>query len=160
MTYGKEASVTQYNHRAGSRKQQVHACFDQRGEAVARKLGRSLGLSEATLRTWFSTWRHRPVSREPGGSVLGSGAAKSTKVRLGPEGRIVVPAPFREALGLKEGDVLFAHLEGGEIALLTPRAAMRRAQAMVRQFVPEGVSLVDELIEDRRREAQRENENG
>jgi AbrB family looped-hinge helix DNA binding protein len=82
------------------------------------------------------------------------------KVRLGPDGRVVIPAAFRDVLSLKEGDVLFARLEGGEIHLLTPHAAMRRVQAMVREFVPEGVSLVDELIEDRRREAERENEGG
>jgi AbrB family looped-hinge helix DNA binding protein len=81
---------------------------------------------------------------------------KPTKIRLGPDGRVVVPASFREALGLKEGDVLFGSVEDGEIHLLTTPAAMRRAQALVRQFVPEGVSLVDELIEDRRREAERE----
>jgi AbrB family looped-hinge helix DNA binding protein len=80
----------------------------------------------------------------------------SVKVRLGPDGRVVVPAAIRDALGLKEGDVLFARLEGGEIKLLTPQAAMRRAQAIVRQFVPADVSLVDELIAERRREAARE----
>jgi len=80
----------------------------------------------------------------------------SVKVRLGPDGRVVVPAGIREALGLKEGDVLFARLEGGEIKLLTPQAAMRRAQAIVRQFVPDNVSLVDELLAERRREAARE----
>ena len=82
----------------------------------------------------------------------------SVKVRLGPDGRVVVPAAIREALGLKEGDVLFARLEAGEIKLLTPKAAMMRAQAIVRQFVPDNVSLVDELIADRRREAAREME--
>jgi AbrB family looped-hinge helix DNA binding protein len=80
----------------------------------------------------------------------------SAKVRLGPDGRVVIPAPMREALGLREGDVLFARLEGGEIKLLTPKAAMLRAQAIVREFVPAGVSLADELIADRRREAERE----
>ena|SRR5215207_7583753 len=89
-----------------------------------------------------------------------AGNNASTRVRLGPEGRVVIPAAFRESLGLKEGDVLFARLEDGEIVLLTPEAAMRRAQAIVRQFVPEGVSLVDELIEERRREAKREVEGG
>jgi AbrB family looped-hinge helix DNA binding protein len=84
--------------------------------------------------------------------------APSVKVRLGPDGRVVIPATMREALALKEGDVLFARLEGGEIKLLTAQAAMHRAQAIVRQFVPEGVSLVDELIADRRREAAREME--
>lgn len=85
---------------------------------------------------------------------------RSTKVRVGPEGQINIPAPFREALGIREGDVLFARIEDGELHILTATAAMRRAQAIVRQFVPEGVSLVDELIEDRRREAAREAERG
>jgi AbrB family looped-hinge helix DNA binding protein len=79
-------------------------------------------------------------------------------VRLGPDGRVVIPAAFREAIGLKEGDVLFARLEDGEVRLLTPTAAIRRAQALVRQYVPEGVSLVDELIAERRKEAAREAE--
>jgi bifunctional DNA-binding transcriptional regulator/antitoxin component of YhaV-PrlF toxin-antitoxin module len=68
----------------------------------------------------------------------------------------VIPAAFRDALGLSEGDVLFASIESGEIHLLTTAAAIRRAQALVREFVPEGVSLVDELIEDRRREVEHE----
>ena len=101
-------------------------------------------------------------SETAGGSLMPSDApadlAASVKVRLGPEGRIVVPAAFREAIGLKDGDVLFARLEGGEIHLLTAKAAMLRAQAIVRQFIPDDVSLVDELIEDRRREAKRESE--
>jgi AbrB family looped-hinge helix DNA binding protein len=85
-------------------------------------------------------------------------APKPAKIRLGPDGRVVIPAAFRDALGLSEGDVLFAHLENGELHLLTSTAAMRRAQAIVRQFVPEGISLVDELIEERRKEVEREAE--
>jgi len=85
---------------------------------------------------------------------------KPTKIRLGPDGRVVIPAAFRDALGLSEGAVLFASVEDGEIHLLTTAAAVRRAQALVREFVPEGVSLVDELIEDRRREVEREAKRG
>lgn len=83
-----------------------------------------------------------------------------TKVRLGPEGRVLIPAPFREALGLSEGDTLVASLENGELSLLTLPAAVRRAQAIIRKFVPVGVSLVDELIDDRRKEAESEKGNG
>lgn len=82
------------------------------------------------------------------------------KLRLGPDGRVLIPAAFRDALGLSEGDTLIASIDDGELNLLTRRAAVRRAQAIVRQFVPEGVSLVDELIEDRRREVEREQRNG
>jgi AbrB family looped-hinge helix DNA binding protein len=82
-----------------------------------------------------------------------------TKLRLGPDGRVLIPAAFREALGLSEGDILIASIDNGELNLLTRQAAIRRAQAIVRQFVPKGVSLVDELIEDRRREVEREQQN-
>jgi bifunctional DNA-binding transcriptional regulator/antitoxin component of YhaV-PrlF toxin-antitoxin module len=78
------------------------------------------------------------------------------KVRVNSDLGIVVPSALSEALGLREGDVLFAQVENGEIHLLTPMAAARRAQAIVRQFVPEGVSLVDELLKDRRREVEAE----
>ncbi len=57
--------------------------------------------------------------------------------------------------GLREGDTVFVHATEGEVQLLSPRTAMQQAQAMVRKLIPEGVSLVDELIEQRRREAGR-----
>lgn len=83
-----------------------------------------------------------------------------TRVRIGPEGRVVIPAAFREALGLAEGDTLVASLNEGELNLLTVPAAVRKAQAIIRKFVPHGVSLVDELIQDRRREVEHEQKSG
>jgi AbrB family looped-hinge helix DNA binding protein len=90
------------------------------------------------------------------GTIPGESQLPPAKLRLGPDGRVLIPAAFREALGLSEGDTLIASLNDGELNLLTRGAAVRRAQAIVRQFVPEGVSLVDELIKDRRREVERE----
>jgi AbrB family looped-hinge helix DNA binding protein len=126
------------------------------------EIARTLGLSYQHVRGVLEQDKARKaklVSAPPGLSeptALFDESMPSVKVRLGPEGRVVIPAPIREALGLKEGDVLFARLEGGEVKFLTPRAAMMRAQAIVRSFVPEGVSLAEELIADRRREAARE----
>jgi AbrB family looped-hinge helix DNA binding protein len=93
-------------------------------------------------------------------TASGEAQLPPTKLRLGPDGRVVIPAAFREVLGLSEGDTLIASIDDGELNLLTRRAAVRRAQAIVRQFVPKGVSLVDELIEDRRREVERDQKNG
>ena len=86
--------------------------------------------------------------------------SRTMKVRLRTGGRVVIPAAFRGALDLKRNEVLFAQIKNGEIHLLTATAAARRAQAIVRQFVPEGVSLVDELIEERRRGAARRKRRG
>jgi bifunctional DNA-binding transcriptional regulator/antitoxin component of YhaV-PrlF toxin-antitoxin module len=85
---------------------------------------------------------------------------KRAKIRVGPDGRVVLPAELSDALGLKPGTVLFARASDDEIVLLTREAVTRRVQALAREFVPEGVSLVDELLEDRRREVEAENRRG
>jgi len=80
------------------------------------------------------------------------------KVSLGPDGRIVVPAAMREALGLGEDDVLFARIEDGELRLATASGMQKRVNDMLREFVPPGVSLVDELLKERRREVEKDME--
>ena len=77
-------------------------------------------------------------------------------VKVGPKGRVVVPAPIRKELGIEEGTELMARIEGDGIVLEPRAAALRRLRALVRERVPEGVSLVDELIAERRDEARRE----
>jgi AbrB family looped-hinge helix DNA binding protein len=87
----------------------------------------------------------------------GSGEVTSrAKLKLGPGGRVVIPAAMREALGVSEGDVLIATLDGQELRLTTMLTALERSQAMVREVVPRGVRLDEELIADRRREVERE----
>ena len=73
--------------------------------------------------------------------------------RMGEGGRLVVPAEMRQALGLKPGDKVLLELTGDELRVLSLHASIRRAQEIVRRYVPEGVSLVDELIAERRAEA-------
>lgn len=73
--------------------------------------------------------------------------------KIGEDGRIVIPAVFRKKMGLKPGDELIILLEEDGIRLLTPQQGIKRAQALVRQYVPEGKSLVDELIQERRKES-------
>jgi len=124
-------------------------------------IARALGIRYQHVRNVLEQDKAREATAgmaEPPQSTFRTDNMPSVKVRLGPDGRVVIPASIRDALGLKEGDVLFARLEGGEIKLLTPHAAMMRAQAIVRQFVPANVSLVDELLAERRREAAREME--
>jgi bifunctional DNA-binding transcriptional regulator/antitoxin component of YhaV-PrlF toxin-antitoxin module len=84
----------------------------------------------------------------------------SGKITVAADGSVVVPAAAISALSLKQGDPLFVRIVDGEIHLLTRRAVTRRVQSLVREFVPEGVSLVDELIGDRRREVEAEARNG
>jgi antitoxin PrlF len=79
-----------------------------------------------------------------------------TKVRVAAGGRVVIPAEYRKALGLRIGDEVILSLEDEEVRLFTLERAIRRAQELVRRYVPEGRSLADELIAERRAEADRE----
>ena len=70
-------------------------------------------------------------------------------------GRLVIPAAYRKALGLKPGDEVLLTLEDGEIRVVGTRQAIARAQTLIRRYIPEGRSLSEELIEGRREEAVR-----
>lgn len=78
------------------------------------------------------------------------------RTRVSANGRVVISAAHRKALGLKPGDDVIITLGEGELRLSTPRHALRRMQTLVRKHVPKNVSLVDELIRDRRAEASRD----
>jgi AbrB family looped-hinge helix DNA binding protein len=80
------------------------------------------------------------------------------KTKLAEGGRIVIPAEYRQALGLRTGDSVILRLEDGEVRIFTPRQAIKRAQAIVRRYIPEGRSLSDELIAERRAEQRGEDE--
>jgi len=76
--------------------------------------------------------------------------------KLGEGGRVVIPSAFRRALGIQSGDDLIMILENDELRIMSPRRAIARAQALVRRYIPDDFRLSDELLEDRRREAERE----
>lgn len=78
------------------------------------------------------------------------------KTIIGEGGRLVIPAEYRKALDLKPGDDVILVLEEEEIRLMTLRRAIQRAQEIVGRYIPEGRSLSDALIQERREEAARE----
>jgi AbrB family looped-hinge helix DNA binding protein len=70
-------------------------------------------------------------------------------VVVGRQGRLVIPAEVRQALGLSPGDRLHLHVVGGRLILERPEhavAELRRLGATV----PRTRSLVDELLAERR----------
>jgi AbrB family looped-hinge helix DNA binding protein len=78
------------------------------------------------------------------------------RTQIGEKGRIVIPTAIREALGLKPGDAVELRVEDNELRISTRRARIRRAQERIRQFVPEGVLLSEELSAERREAAKHE----
>jgi AbrB family looped-hinge helix DNA binding protein len=70
---------------------------------------------------------------------------------------VVIPAEFRERLGLAVGEAVVLSLEDGEVRLMSYRERIKRMQAFVAARIdPDGPSIVDELIRQRREEAARE----
>ncbi|HEX3954985.1 MAG TPA: AbrB/MazE/SpoVT family DNA-binding domain-containing protein [Stellaceae bacterium] len=79
------------------------------------------------------------------------------RARINQQGRIVIPAECRAAAAIKPGDELLIEAVGeGELRLRTRSRALREAQAIVAPYVPKGRDLVQEFIDDRRKEAARE----
>ena len=77
------------------------------------------------------------------------------KATIGEGGRLVIPAAYRKALGLKPGDKVLLTLEDGEIRIVSMRQTIVRAQSLLRRYIPENRSLSEELIKQRREEVAR-----
>jgi AbrB family looped-hinge helix DNA binding protein len=79
-----------------------------------------------------------------------------TRQRVNENGRIVIPASFRKALGINIGDEVVLRMEDDELRITTLKRRVERAQRLVRKHVKRGRSLVDELIAERREAARNE----
>jgi AbrB family looped-hinge helix DNA binding protein len=68
---------------------------------------------------------------------------------LGQQGRLVIPAEVRAALGLAPGDRLHLHLAGQRLVLERPLDAVAELRGLGAS-IPRTRSLVDELLAERR----------
>lgn len=76
--------------------------------------------------------------------------------RVNENGRVVIPAAFRKALGINIGDEVVLRMEDDELRITTLKRRVERAQRLVQKHVKRGTSLVDELIAERREAARNE----
>lgn len=81
------------------------------------------------------------------------GMADTAMVEVGDQGRLVIPAALRKELGIGKGTRLVARVERGALVLIPQEAIKARLRALA-AGIPG--SLADELIADRRREAELE----
>jgi AbrB family looped-hinge helix DNA binding protein len=79
-----------------------------------------------------------------------------TRQRVNENGRVVIPASFRKALGINIGDEVVLRMEDDELRITTLKRRVERAQRLVRKHVKRDTSLVDELIDERREAARNE----
>ncbi len=73
--------------------------------------------------------------------------------RIADAGRVVIPAELRRQYGLSEGDEVVICPGADGIEILSPAAALKRAQERVRSFIPgDDIDLTDELLAARGRD--------
>jgi AbrB family looped-hinge helix DNA binding protein len=78
------------------------------------------------------------------------------RTRINQNGRMVIPASFRKALGINAGDEVVLRIEDDELRVTTLARRLERARRRIRRYIKPGRSLVDELIAERREAAKRE----
>jgi len=99
-----------------------------------------------------NSWYHFYMSHK----LLNPTPQETTTVQLGDRGRLVVPAGVRARLGLTTGDRFLLTVEAdGSMRLVNLREQAQRACGLFAHLAPER-RLADELIEERRREAELE----
>ena len=69
-------------------------------------------------------------------------------------GRIIVPAAFREKLGLSKGDTVFMEVDDGELRVRPARSALRRIQAKLRGLKTDDSLVPSELTMERQAEVE------
>jgi AbrB family looped-hinge helix DNA binding protein len=81
---------------------------------------------------------------------------EETRQRVNENGRVVIPASFRKALGIQVGDEVVLRIEDDELRITTQQRRIQRAQQRAGKRLKAGASLVDELLAERREAAKHE----
>ncbi len=85
-----------------------------------------------------------------------TGMNSEIRLRVTDNGRIVIPAAFRKALGIEIGDEVVLSVQDNELRVTTQQQRIQRAQERARQHLKPGTSLVAELLAERRETAKNE----
>ncbi len=73
------------------------------------------------------------------------------------DGRVKLPPQIMDELELEAGNELEFRVNNGSVRILpTVHERVRRSQERVNKYIQPGISIVDELIADRRSEAENE----
>lgn len=75
--------------------------------------------------------------------------------RLVSGGRLQLPSDVRRELGLADGDQVVMRVVDGELHIRPRRDVLKRIQAMLQPYARSDTPVVDELIAERRAEAER-----
>ncbi len=78
------------------------------------------------------------------------------RVRVGTNGRLVIPSKLRKETGIIDGVLVLMDHINGELRVRSMEKAFQGAQERLKPYLAGKRSMADELIADRRREAGKE----
>jgi AbrB family looped-hinge helix DNA binding protein len=81
---------------------------------------------------------------------------RETRQIVNQNGRVVIPADYRKALGISPGDEVILRWEDDELRITTMKRRIERAQHRAQSHRKAGISVVDEFIAERRKAAKHE----
>lgn len=117
------------------------------------------GGNEGTGFTQYSHWKKEMVAHESAtasadtapGSEPGSAAFRPMTISA--DGHLVLPPELRRAMLLGADGRVTVCVVDGELRVISPMSAVRQLQRRALSLVPEGTLVSDELIAERRAEA-------
>ncbi len=131
--------ITRQLHRRASRAEVIRTFTEEGG-------------NPNTASTQYHHWK---TEYEAGQAAAEPPRVQHVSLQVKEGGRVLLPADLRAAMGIAEGDSVVGELRNGELRLMSRSAALLRAQDIVTSAVPQNVSLVDQLLAERRAEVER-----
>ena len=83
-------------------------------------------------------------------------SSREIRLRISENGRVVIPASVRQALGVGTGDEIILQEEDDDFRITTQKRRIERARRRIRKYVKPGTPLVDEFLAERREAAKHE----
>jgi len=100
----------------------------------------------------------RPFERDDDAAYVERRSATAFWLEVKPDGSLPLSKEIAEVLGAEPGRRVFAKIKDGRLTLMSGKAAMDEARAMVRKYIPPEIDLVESFLADKRAEVAREQE--
>ena len=85
-----------------------------------------------------------------------AGSDQHWRLKIAPNGRVVIPAALRAAMRVDASGMVTARMKDGVLKLITPAVAVDKIRKLIRERDTGSGSIVDEFLAERRAEAERE----
>ncbi|WP_438754132.1 hypothetical protein [Pararhizobium sp. O133] len=117
------------------------------------------GGNQGTGFTQYSHWKKEYLARQEQAApreaiLLSPGTVTFRSMSVTADGTIMLPADIRRAMLLDEDGRVTVSVVDGELRVISPMVAVRQLQRRTRELVPAGTLVSDELIAERRQEAE------